>query len=188
MLFFQQKKCILCFLSLALDLRRPFSRWASLAYRILFLFLCLCLALYSKFVHMTINLKSLILQTTQIQKQFPLSVFVFIDSLVVSALKDAGGYAISIHTRVAFGLPYLLIELFYIGIPVVRTVGSSGGRTVTWLPKLISRICRLPHFLTHGVPLRERSAINTWGVCQTRVHKSLIGNKLPETLSLSLGE
>ena len=33
--------------------------------------------------------------TTQIQKQFPLSVFVLIDSLVVSALQDAGGYAIS---------------------------------------------------------------------------------------------
>ena len=44
---------------------------------------------------MTINL-SLILKTTRIQKQFPLSVFVFIDSLlVVSALQDAGSYAIS---------------------------------------------------------------------------------------------
>ena len=43
---------------------------------------------------MTINL-SLILQTTRIQKQFPLSVFVFIDSLVVSALQEASGYAIS---------------------------------------------------------------------------------------------
>ena len=28
--------------------------------------------------------------------------------------------------------------------------------------------------------------INTWRVCQTRVHKSLIGNNLPGTLSLSL--
>ena len=43
---------------------------------------------------MTISV-SLILYTTRIQKQFPLSVFVFIDSLVVSALQDAGGYAIS---------------------------------------------------------------------------------------------
>ena len=34
-------------------------------------------------------------KTTRIQKQFPLSVFVFIDSFVVSALQDAGGYAIS---------------------------------------------------------------------------------------------
>ena len=54
------KKCLLCFLSLALDLCRPFSRWASLACRLLSLFLCLSLALYSKFVDMTIIL-SLIL-------------------------------------------------------------------------------------------------------------------------------
>ena len=40
------KKCLLCFLSLALDLCRPFSRWAF----------CLSPALYSKFVDMTINL------------------------------------------------------------------------------------------------------------------------------------
>ena len=51
------------------------------------------LFLYSKFADMTINL-SLILQATRIQEQFPLSVFVFIDSLVVSSLQDAGGYAI----------------------------------------------------------------------------------------------
>ena len=54
------KKCLLCFLSLALDLCRPFSRWASLACRLLSLFLGLSLALHSKFVDMTINL-SLIL-------------------------------------------------------------------------------------------------------------------------------
>ena len=53
-------KCRLCFLSLALDLRRSFSRWASLACRPLSLFLCLSLALFSKFVEMTIHL-SLIL-------------------------------------------------------------------------------------------------------------------------------
>ena len=47
----------------------------------------------AKFVDVTINL-SLILQATRIQKQFPLFVFVF-DSLCVSALQDAGGYAIS---------------------------------------------------------------------------------------------
>ena len=78
------KKCLLCFSSLALDLCRPFSRWASLACRLLSLFLCLSLALYSKFVDMTINLI-----------KFPLSVFVFIGSLVVSASQDADGYAIS---------------------------------------------------------------------------------------------
>ena len=54
------KKFLLCFLSLALDLRRPFSRWVSLACRFFSFFFCLSLALYSKFVDMTINL-SLIL-------------------------------------------------------------------------------------------------------------------------------
>ena len=51
-----------------------------------------------------------------------LSVFVFIDSLVVSASQDAGGYPISRQKkpRVAFGLPYLLTELFYhIFLPMV---------------------------------------------------------------------
>ena len=52
------KKCLLCFLSLALDLCRPFSRWVSLACRLLSLFLCLSLALCSKFVDMTINLST----------------------------------------------------------------------------------------------------------------------------------
>ena len=42
------KKSLLYFSSIALDLCRPFSRWASLACRLLSLFLCLPLALYSK--------------------------------------------------------------------------------------------------------------------------------------------
>ena len=49
------KQWLLCFLSVALDLCRPFSRWVSLACRLLSMFLCLSLALYSKFVDMTIN-------------------------------------------------------------------------------------------------------------------------------------
>ena len=44
------KKFLLCFLSLALHICRPLSRWALLACRLLSLFLCLSLALYSKFV------------------------------------------------------------------------------------------------------------------------------------------
>ena len=43
---------------------------------------------------MAINL-SLVLYTTRIQKQFPLSFFAFIDSLAASVLQEAGGYAIS---------------------------------------------------------------------------------------------
>ena len=53
-------KCLLCFFSLAVNRCRPFCRWASLAYRLLSLFLCVSLALFSKFVDMSINL-SLIL-------------------------------------------------------------------------------------------------------------------------------
>ena len=42
--------------------------------------------------------------TTQMQKQFPLSVFVLIDSLVVSTLQDAGGYAISLQNNLELHL------------------------------------------------------------------------------------
>ena len=69
---------------------------------------------------------------------------------------------------VAFGLPNLLIELFYIGMPVVRTDGLSGGRAVGrsvygHVIIKISQMGRLLHFLTQGAPLdrfaREGCAI-----------------------------
>ena len=72
------------------------------------LFLCLSLALYSKCVDMTINL-SLILLKTRIQKQFPLFGFVFIDSLVASALQ----------TRVAMRFPAKISSsCIWVAIPV----------------------------------------------------------------------
>ena len=125
---FQQKKCLLCFLSLALDLCRPLSRWTSLACCLLSLFLCLSLALCSTFVNMAINL-SLIPSKTRIQKQFPLSIFFVIDSLIVSASQDAGGYAIFRENNLELLLGYRLNELFYIGMPVVRTDGRAVGRS-----------------------------------------------------------
>ena len=58
--------------------------------------------------------------------------------------KSPGGHAISFEIKpwLAFGLPFLLIELFYIGMPVVRTDGRTVGRagvrcTVTWLPNFL---------------------------------------------------
>ena len=62
--------------------------------------------------------------------------------------KSPGGHSISfqIKPRVAFRLPYLLIDLFFIGSPVLRTDSRafrrSGGRvvgrcTVTWLPNFL---------------------------------------------------
>ena len=65
-------------LFLALDIFRPFSRFISLACRLLSLFLCCSHSIFQICGH-AISL-SLILQTTWIQKQFSLSVFVFIDS------------------------------------------------------------------------------------------------------------
>ena len=52
--------------------------------------------------------------------------------LLFFLFKSPGGRVISfqIKPRVAFGLPCLLIELFYIGMPVVRTDGRAGGRSV----------------------------------------------------------
>ena len=54
--------------------------------------------------------------------------------------KSPGGHVISIQIKpwVAFGLLYLLIELFYIGMPVLRTDGRAVGRcTVTWLSNFL---------------------------------------------------
>ena len=107
-----------------------FSRWASLACRVLSLFLGLSLALYSKSVDTTINL-SLILWTPRIQKQFPLSVFVFIDSLVVSPLQEAGGYVISRQITwsciwVAIPVDWVILHWYACGADG-RSVGRSGG-------------------------------------------------------------
>ena len=96
---------------------------------------------------MTINL-SLILKTTRIQKHFPL--FVFIDSLVVSASQDAGGHTLSRQNNLTFG-----IGLHVVGVrTVVRTLRHN---QIFWIDSL-------PNFLTHGSPLtrfvHESSAKN----------------------------
>ena len=79
---------------------------------------------------MTINL-SLILWTPRIQKQLPLSVFVFIDSLVVSPLQDAGGYVISRQNNLELRLgchtcwlSYFTLVCLWCGRTVARSVYS----------------------------------------------------------------
>ena len=49
--------------------------------------------------------------------------------LLLFLSKSLGGHVISFQIKpwVAFGLPYLLIELFYFGIPVMRTDGRAVG-------------------------------------------------------------
>ena len=71
---------------------------------------------------------SLILKTTRIQKQFLLSVFVFIDSLTASVLRDAGGYVISRQNNLELHLGGHTCWLsYYIGMPVVPTDDLSVG-------------------------------------------------------------
>ena len=135
--------------SLALDLCRPLSRWASLGCHPLSLFHCISLALFSKFLHMTINL-SLILYKTRIQEKFPLSVFVLIDSLVVSASQDAGGYAISRQNNLELHLGCHTCWMSYFTLVCLWCGRSVYGHG--FLP-IVLRCARLA---------RESSDINGW--------------------------
>ena len=58
--------------------------------------------------------------------------------------KSAGGHVISFQIKpwVVCWLPYLMIELFYVGMPVVRTGGRSLG----------VRSRDYQHFLSYGAP------------------------------------
>ena len=97
------------------------------------------------------------------QRQFSLSVFAFIDSLVVSASQDAGGYATSRQNNLELHLGCHTCWLSYFTLVCLwcgRTVSQAVyGHVIT----KFSRIGRLLHFLTHGTPLArfasESSAI-----------------------------
>ena len=57
---------------------------------------------------------------------------------------------------VAFGLPYLLIELFYIGMPVVWKDGRLVARSEYGHVIIkFSRMGRLPNFFSYGAPRVE---------------------------------
>ena len=82
-------------------------------------------------IHVSVNIKN------NVEKDTTLLLF-FLS-------KSPGGHAISFQIKpwVAFRLPYLLIELFYIGMPVVRTDSWLVGRwSVGWCT-----VTRLPNFL-----------------------------------------
>ena len=105
------------------------------------------------------------LDNTDIETTFAF-LFVFIDSLIVSASQDAGGHAIFRHKnpRVTFGLSYLLIESFYIGMSVVRT--DVRLRDYKSQPKFLGYI-RQANLLTHGAPLRALRARKSSGNMET---------------------
>ena len=107
---------------------------------------------------MTINL-SLILQTTRILKQFPLSVFVVIDSLVV--LDDLGGYAISRQNNLELSLSWHTCCLSYFTLVCLccgRMVGRLGRCTVTSLQNLLGWVDLLSHGAPHARVSRVRGA------------------------------
>ena len=52
----------------------------------------------------------------------------------------------------------MMIELYYIGMPVVRTDDRAGGRAYGHVTTKIYRVHRLLNFLTHGAPLRARAS------------------------------
>ena len=133
MLFLQQKMSPLFFLSRS----SSFSRWASLACCPTFLFFSVSLFLYipNLWTWQNINL-SLILYTTRIQKHFPVSIFVFIDSFVVLASWDASGHIVPFPP---FGI--CLHEV------CVRTGGWGGVRYVI---TKFSCFHRFPIHLSNG--------------------------------------
>ena len=98
-------------------------------------------------IHVSVNIKN------NVEKDTTLLLF-FLS-------KSPSGHAISlqIKTWAAFGLPYLLIELFYIGMPAVRTDGRAGGWcTVTWLPNFLGWVVYhilLPMVLRCALRARE---------------------------------
>ena len=60
------------------------------------------------------------LSTTRIQKHFPLSVFVFIDSLVASASPDAGGHTLSRENNLTFGIGLHKEGIQTVGVRTLR--------------------------------------------------------------------
>ena len=98
-------------------------------------------------IHASVNIKN------NVEKDTTLLLFFLSKSL--------SGHAMSFQIKpwAAFGLPYLLIELFYIGMPVVRTDGRAGGRSVHGhVITKFSRMGILPHSFTHGAPQRASRA------------------------------
>ena len=94
-------------------------------------------------IHVSLNIKNNVEKDTTL--------------LLFCLSKSPGGHAISFQIKpwVAFGLPYLLIELFYIGMPVERTDGRAFERSVYGhVVTKFSRMGSLPHFFTRGAPLR----------------------------------
>ena len=108
---------------------------------------------------------------------------IHVEPAKISSIKDAffvvfflskspGGHEVSFQIKpwVAFRLSQLLIELFYIGIPVVRTVSRSVGRcTVTWLPNFLGWVV---YYIFLPMVLRSPRELRYYR-CQTEFEKEI---------------
>ena len=122
-------------------------------------------------IHVSVNIKN------NVEKDTTLLLLFFSNS--------PGGHAISFQIKpwVAFGLPYLLIELPYFTLVCLwcgRTVGRAVGRSVgqsvcgTWLPNFLGwgvYYISLPLVLRCARFARESSAMKGWGFHQLRYTK-----------------
>ena len=92
----------------------------------------------------------------RIQKQFPLFVFVFIDSLVVTASQDAGGYAISRQNNLELHLGCHTCWLKYFTLVSVertdgRTLGRAYGHVITKISRKEKRFLISRHGFCSGL-------------------------------------
>ena len=102
---------------------------------------------------------------------FPVSVNIKNDvekdmNLLFFSFQKPGSRVISFQIKpsVAFGLPDLLTELFYIGMPVVRTDSRVVSRSVYGhVITKFSWMGRLPHFLSNrATPTRGAQLLSLW--------------------------
>ena len=125
MLFFQKKISPFFFLSLALDLCRPLSRWASLARSLLSLFLCLFSVLD--------NMDTQTISTLRFRLYWLFNCLCFTRRRV--AIRFPAETASSCIS-VAIPVDWVVLRWFVCGASG-RTVGRGGERTVTWLPNFL---------------------------------------------------
>ena len=118
---------LLCFLSLALDLFCPFSRWASLACRLLSPFLCLSKLYIPNLWTWRHRYRN--------RFRFPFSSWLTLCFTRHGWLRDFSSEITSSCIWVAIPVNWVV----YIGRPVVRTDARSSGRALkgTWLPKFL---------------------------------------------------
>ena len=77
--------------------------------------------------------------------------------------KSPGGHVISFQIKpgVVCGLPYLMIELFYVGMPVVRTDGRSLG----------VRSRDYQHFFSYGAPPTRGASRRAWSSTKNTIKR-----------------